>query len=946
MFTLVAPAPPKADDCSVSATSGSSLRTSSWLLVLLSIIAPLLTLSGILGLLGNGLSRLLLLGRRMRGNLLIVCGIGDRGMALLREETAGGQKARKRRIAIAIDESQAAQLDELDSFLIVGDAREKRTLQLAGAARSISWSNRGTAVVVATQNPRLSEEIAEAASETLGGSRSAKTSWIAYDCASKRSRLGKLIEEPLSAAGPFPVDLMAQQAGKAVAKALERPSTEIPGRVVVVGKSDPLLAVDIILGLMRYPGATSRSQEPVLILPDGMMERATSILESANDVRWSPARVDVCEALRAADEKEYGKLVSEFESADVVIVAVGDDDLACDIVELFGRNRYLSNVRLVVCLTKPNPSVNRVVCEHPGLSKRTRKVLLSDVASANEIEQGIRKLRKLLSQASSSIDEAAQGVKLAAQGVELLYGAGARTPTDLASYITAVTGNAELVYELEQLNWAIVGLHGTQIWEKVALSLTADGKEDSAFLAWCEWLREVGPSARNELIEDALVEIESVVESVVNNQDGALTGAQAVTVKTVTALLALAKTVLPGNAKGSSVALITGRWADGRADDLAFLVKAAVAKQFCLDKEQLQKRWDQEETDKDRRRATFGSEAGFRGAFTPSEWDHEKVAVVSPDPAFAKLSQNNAPNAGEGDQNATRLQQLLNCWGEELERTNPNLESSAVLSLYFSGDDTALVPMEAALARGLGFGRIAVVGEAAKSHYESPISRDFISLPLDRMTLRSFLNWRAPEPAQNAPLAADPFGRNRARIDSWAECLQKNYVEMNAKLGLNKLPGDPAMQSWPKLIGYFRESTRATARDWPNKAAALEPKPLKEISAWVSGREEVFTPRDAEPHNYIADHLTVLGTLELLAEMEHGRWSCERIMSGWSSGQRDIGKKLTDKAKPWDDPDALGDFDNSHRDLDRQQVLCCLRLAEAKASWRTGNVPPGHRPAA
>ncbi len=199
-----------------------------------------------------------------------------------------------------------------------------------------------------------------------------------------------------------------------------------------------------------------------------------------------------------------------------------------------------------------------------------------------------------------------------------------------------------------------------------------------------------------------------------------------------------------------------------------------------------------------------------------------------------------------------------------------------------------------------------------------------------------FLNWQAPEPAQNAPLAVrESCGRDTALIDSWAASLQNNYVQMNDKLDLPKKPDDPAMQSWPKLIGYFRESNRATARDWPNKAGALEPGLRESTTRWASSGDEVFTPRDAEPASdvadYVAHHLTELGALELLSEMEHGRWNCERIMSGWSSGQRDVGKKLTDKAKPWDDPDALGGFDDPYRDLDCQQILCCLRLAEAKA---------------
>lgn len=43
--------------------------------------------------------------------------------------------------------------------------------------------------------------------------------------------------------------------------------------------------------------------------------------------------------------------------------------------------------------------------------------------------------------------------------------------------------------------------------------------------------------------------------------------------------------------------------------------------------------------------------------------------------------------------------------------------------------------------------------------------------------------------------------------------------------------------------------------------------------------------------------------LQLLAEMEHGRFTVERLLSGWALGTRDPGRFLSPYLRPWEDLD-------------------------------------------
>ena len=77
-------------------------------------------------------------------------------------------------------------------------------------------------------------------------------------------------------------------------------------------------------------------------------------------------------------------------------------------------------------------------------------------------------------------------------------------------------------------------------------------------------------------------------------------------------------------------------------------------------------------------------------------------------------------------------------------------------------------------------------------------------------------------------------------------------------------------------------------------------------------------------------------TLELLAELEHGRWNAERLITGWETGTRDTGRFLSPYLKPWDE------LDDEAKQWDREIIdtlPAALRQAGLGAS-RTYEEPP------
>jgi hypothetical protein len=74
-----------------------------------------------------------------------------------------------------------------------------------------------------------------------------------------------------------------------------------------------------------------------------------------------------------------------------------------------------------------------------------------------------------------------------------------------------------------------------------------------------------------------------------------------------------------------------------------------------------------------------------------------------------------------------------------------------------------------------------------------------------------------------------------------------------------------------------------------------------------SGRPAGSTPDDSL-------RCAVERDIELLAEIEHGRFTSERLLSGWTSGVRDPARFLSPHLRPW------SELDEETREYDREVV--------------------------
>lgn len=164
-----------------------------------------------------------------------------------------------------------------------------------------------------------------------------------------------------------------------------------------------------------------------------------------------------------------------------------------------------------------------------------------------------------------------------------------------------------------------------------------------------------------------------------------------------------------------------------------------------------------------------------------------------------------------------------------------------------------------------------------------------VEFPADPMTLRAFLT------SSNAVL--DPTLRECA-----ARALHNQYRERQKK---HKRADDPALAPWERLPPALRRSNFAAVDDIPNKLHLVG----KRISK--GGARLVFSDDE----------------VELLAEMEHGRFNCERLSAGWKLGRsRRVSRLISPYLIPWDD------LDEETKQWDRDAVRAIER-ALCEAGW-------------
>ncbi len=216
-----------------------------------------------------------------------------------------------------------------------------------------------------------------------------------------------------------------------------------------------------------------------------------------------------------------------------------------------------------------------------------------------------------------------------------------------------------------------------------------------------------------------------------------------------------------------------------------------------------------------------------------------------------------------------------------IDLTASGVRADSVRVLGVNGGRIAAAEYRIALALGAAVGLVADSGREAGrllSDVQWADSR-LLRLPPDRETLRAFITPQAeplPEPVRGLI--------GRSIHDSYRH--ERRY-----------LPDmDPALLSWAQLPADFRQSNLGQADHMAAK--------LRRIGCHVVPEDAPGTPVEF-----------TVAEIEIMAEMEHGRWTAERLLRGWVWDEvRNPLKKRSPYLVSW------SELSESIREIDRQAV--------------------------
>jgi hypothetical protein len=189
----------------------------------------------------------------------------------------------------------------------------------------------------------------------------------------------------------------------------------------------------------------------------------------------------------------------------------------------------------------------------------------------------------------------------------------------------------------------------------------------------------------------------------------------------------------------------------------------------------------------------------------------------------------------------------------------------------------AITWQEIALARALG-ARIGWVDPADQTAVQLDDrfvlgASGVVPLPPDATTIRAFL----------MPSTLEDDLR-----DALARSLHEDYRRHQL---WRKPAGDLSLAHWEELPESLRASNLALAADIPNKLALVG----------------LRLTRPGEPGGPLS--LTE-AQVQMLAEVEHGRWNAERLQAGWRLGPRQVGRSTSPYLVPWADlPSDIRQYD-------------------------------------
>ena len=256
--------------------------------------------------------------------------------------------------------------------------------------------------------------------------------------------------------------------------------------------------------------------------------------------------------------------------------------------------------------------------------------------------------------------------------------------------------------------------------------------------------------------------------------------------------------------------------------------------------------------------------------------------------------------AGLGDRHLYPL--LRETDGSQFSVLEPLAMWSDILAAGVGIDDVRVVACpggvitdsEILLARALG-ARVVWLDPAGDAQLPLEDALPFgadgvLEIPADAMTLRSFLIY--PYPHERLP---------EGLREDVARHLHAAYRRNQRR---RKAASDPAMAPWEELLPVLQRSNLAQADDIPTKLALVGRRLAPDGGRLVLSGDQ----------------------LELLSELEHGRYNLERLSAGWEHGERQLVRRATPYLKPWDE------LSDEAREWDRDAVRS-IDPALAAVGW-------------
>ncbi len=157
-------------------------------------------------------------------------------------------------------------------------------------------------------------------------------------------------------------------------------------------------------------------------------------------------------------------------------------------------------------------------------------------------------------------------------------------------------------------------------------------------------------------------------------------------------------------------------------------------------------------------------------------------------------------------------------------------------------------------------------------------------LPLlkDRMTIMAFVN------TPNVTAVRDA-------IDAMARISHERYLHKK----LQEPPREVHLHPWETLYPELQESNREQCR----------------YAAEILRQAGFLVVEAARDETTCADPGFTPEEIEIMAEMEHGRWNHERLRAGWRyGGEKDVQAKISPYLRPWEE------LDDEIKDYDRDRI--------------------------